>query len=149
MGFAGTKTTRGKRKLFRTVGFCRYTGLNGLATSGWQPARTNTCAHASTQIWRPGHVHTGRKLLLCLTINGACLETRLENSTLSRSPSTHRLSSSNLPANSFPHCTITAFPHVTLCGLNGRFFYFTGPTKHCRWVIQKAHVFGPEKKDPF
>lgn len=81
MGVAGDGGQGGKRKSFRTVGFCRYTGLNGLATSGWQPTRVQIPAHTRAHEYGgPGHtytyIHTGRKLLPCLTINGACPEPR-------------------------------------------------------------------------
>lgn len=83
----GGGETRGdrkrKRKSFRAVGFCRYTLLNGLATSGRQPVRAYKYLRPHTRVWAhtnmasgTTYIHTGRKLLPYLTINGACPETR-------------------------------------------------------------------------
>jgi len=88
-----------------------------------------------TRIWRrPGaraRAQNGVRYPPCLTINGACprgLDSRIPSRGLP-SPPTHRLS---CPILRQLRQSGTAVPYVTLCGLNRRFFYFTGPTKRRR-----------------
>lgn len=113
----GGKGKGRKRKSFRAVGFCRYTGLNGLATSGWQPARVQIPAHTNmasgprTYTTEVGTVPDDK-----WSVSG---DSRIPLS--SCSTSTHRLSSPTLSANSPPS-------ELPFRGLNRRFFYFTGPT---------------------
>lgn len=124
-----------KRKSFRPVGF-RIQDFNGLATSGWQSRRAFAykylCAHTNMA---SGPAPCTRDGSCYLTINGACPR-RLdsENSALLPcAPSTHNARpTSEFPPSASSQLTtgLPLFRAFSLCGLNRRFFYFTGSAKY-------------------
>jgi len=146
-----------KKIALRAVGSLRrYTQLNGLAIAfgyGRQHTRMRiperTRANMAAAVRARARAH-GMELATppCLTINGAC--PRGLDSRIPPSPSTHRLSSPTL--RQLRHPTLqsgTAVPYVTLCGLNRRFFYFTGPTKRRRRRRVIQGWYAPGKRAPW